>query len=162
MFASHQIVIDAPHDVVFARLDHIITWGVLNDVTEAAYEGGLETLLLRVGPLRNRLGVSKLVRVHVWEPVRRGDTTTIGLRWKATGMAGDLFPVFDADLVLTPAGEERSRLELVGSYRPPLGRAGLALDRVILGRIASATIRAVLEGVKASLADPATEWAPGR
>jgi hypothetical protein len=77
-------------------------------------------------------------------------------------MAGDLFPVFDADLVLTPAGEERSSLELVGSYRPPLGRTGLALDRVILGRVARATIRAVLEEVKASLADPATERAAHR
>jgi hypothetical protein len=44
-------------------------------------------------------------------------------------------------------------LTLAGSYRPPLGSLGHALDRVILHRVAVATIRDFLARVAAQLAD---------
>jgi hypothetical protein len=94
----------------------------------------------------------------------------IALRWEATGATGELFPVLDAELTLTPDGQTRTRLELVGSYRPPLGRAGEALDRMLMRRIATATISSYLEHTAAVLADPTPEaeashetdklWAP--
>ena len=72
---------------------------------------------------------------------------TISLRWEATGPASDLFPALDADLPLVPEGNDRSRLSLTGSYRPPLGGAGKALDKVIMGRVARVTVRLFLHGV---------------
>ena len=60
--------------------------------------------------------------------------------------------MLDADLTLSPGGEERSTLTLTGAYRPPLGRADAALDRVLLGRAAAATVRSLLIQVAASLA----------
>jgi polyketide cyclase/dehydrase/lipid transport protein len=156
MFAAHHVTIDAPYEVVSARLSHLMNWGVLHGVSEEAYEGGLETLL-RVGPFGITRGLSKLVRVRALEPIRRADKTTVSLRWEATGVTGELFPVLDADLVLAPEGEHGSRVELTGTYRPPFGRAGVALDRTIMRRVAEATIRSLVDRVVATLADPAAE-----
>jgi hypothetical protein len=160
MFAAHQVMIETQYEVAAARLVHLLNWGALRGACEAAYEGGLEAVI-RVGPFGGERGLSKLVRVRVLDPVRRGVAMTVSLRWEATGVAGELFPVLDADLTLMPEGDDRSRLGLVGSYRPPFGRAGAALDRAIMGRIAAATIRSLLDGVAAAIADPAPKLQPG-
>ena len=152
MFAAHEVMIEAQCEVASARLVHLLNWGALRGASEAAYEGGLEAVI-RVGPFGSERGLSKLVRVRVLDPVRRGVTMTVSLRWEATGVAGELFPVLDADLTLMPEGDDRSRLGLVGSYRPPFGRAGAAL--------ATATIRSLLDRVAAAIADPAPNPQPG-
>jgi hypothetical protein len=83
---------------------------------------------------------------------------TVALRWEATGAAGGLFPVLDAHISLAPAAEHATRLALTGSYRPPLGRIGAALDKAILNRVAAATIHALLH----SIADALTSRAATR
>jgi hypothetical protein len=99
----------------------------------------------------------------------RDGVTVIPLRWSATGPVGDLFPTLDANLEITACGAGRSRVTLVGSYRPPLGRVGVVLDRTVLHRAGRVTIRRWLRGARAAVmaadsagvpvADPAT--APG-
>ena len=42
---------------------------------------------------------------------------------------------------------------LDGCYRPPLGRLGTGLDRAVLHRVASATIRALLHSIAGELAE---------
>jgi hypothetical protein len=86
--------------------------------------------------------------------VRRDGTTTVWLRWEATGPAGGLFPVLDADLLLRPVGLEKTCMTLNGCYRPPLGRLGAGLDRAVLHRVATATVRALLRGIADALAEP--------
>jgi hypothetical protein len=76
---------------------------------------------------------------------------TVPLRWEATGMGGDLFPVFDGDLVLKAEDEGRSRVGLVGSYRPPLGRTGVTLDRAVMGRVAEATVRSFVNALAGAI-----------
>ena len=159
MFASHELVIDATYELVAARLVHLVDRGALNGVSKAAYEGQWEAVV-RVGPLGGTLGLSKLVRVRVLDPVRHGATMIISLRWEAIGPAGELFPALDADLLLTPEGEDGSRLGLVGSYRPPLGRAGAALDNVIMNRLAVATVHSFLQRLASAVADPMPEPSP--
>jgi hypothetical protein len=161
VFASHEIILDAGFEVAWARLLHLINWGVLHSASEAASEGGRQALI-RVGPFGAAPGMSKLVRVRMLEPVRRGRTMTVSLRWEATGASGELFPVLDADLILTGEGDDRSRLGLVGSYRPPLGRAGAVLHRTVMDRVAAATIRSLLEEVAAAIVDPAPFRVPER
>src|SRR6266508_3661185 len=125
MFAVHEVTVEARYEMATARLIRLINWGALHGVSETAYEGGLQALV-RVGPFGGTPGLSKLVRVRV----------------------------LDADLILVREGDDRSRLRLIGSYRPPLGRAGAALDKAIMSRVAAATIRSLLDKVAAAIADP--------
>ncbi len=159
MFADHEVTVAVRYDQAAARLARLISQGALDGVSLAAYEGGLE-MYLRVGPFGNSRGLSKLVRARALDPVRRGATMTVSLRWEATGVTGDLFPALDAELILMREGENRSRLGLIGSYRPPLGRAGAAVDRAIMGRVATATIRTLLERLAQAIADPAPQAQP--
>ena len=75
--------------------------------------------------------MSKLVEVRFLEVVTRGESVVLVLRWEATGPGSGLFPVLDADISVTPAGEHFTRLSLAGIYRPPPdtlappGRGGL-------------------------------------
>ena len=123
----------------------------------AACDEGI-TGLLRVGPAGSAAG--KLVRVSFLDPVYRDDIMTVGLRWEAAGAAGALFPVLDANISISPAGDRRARLALAGSYRPPLGRFGGGLDRAVLHRVAAATMRSLLRGAAEALASPASAADP--
>jgi hypothetical protein len=131
----------------------MVAGGGLAGVSRDAYEGAL-TRLIRVGPFGDAPGISKQVQVRLIGPVRRDATTTVWLRWEATGPAGGLFPVLDADLLLRPDGLKNTRMTLNGCYRPPLGRLGAGLDRAVLRRVATATIRALLRGIADVLAEP--------
>jgi hypothetical protein len=160
MFAVHEVEVEVPFDVATLRLTHLINRGGLCGPSEAAYETGLATVL-RVGPFGDVRGLSKLVQVRFLDPVPRGATVTVPLRWEAKGATGELFPVLDADLVLARDGTDRARLALTGSYRPPFGRAGAALDRAIMHRLAMATIRSLLECLADAIIDPAPQQEPG-
>jgi hypothetical protein len=153
MFVSHEVTVPTAYDAACARLTDLVGRSSLAGVSNGAYEAGAQ-VLVRVGPFGARPGLSKLVRVRVMDPVRHATTLTISMRWEATGRTGELFPVLDADLLLMPDGQAGSRLRLVGSYRPPLGPAGAALDRAIMGRLAAATIEALLDDLATALTDP--------
>ena len=159
MFAVHEVTVAARFEVAAGRLAHFVNHGALHSASEAAYEGGMD-VGLRVGPFGGIRGLSKLVHVRFADPIARNGSLTVAVRWEAAGTAGELFPVLDADLALTGDGDERTRLRLDGSYRPPLGRAGAALDRVALSRIAVATIRSLTESVAEAIADPVPEPRP--
>jgi len=159
MFAAEEVRFEAEFDVATARLTHLINRGALQAPSEAAYEEGLAAVL-RVGPFGSARGLSKLVRVRLMEPIWRGVTMSVPLRWEATGSAGDLFPVLDADLILARHGTDQVLLGLTGSYRPPFGRAGAALDWVIMHRIATATIQSLLGSVADAIAEHAAQQQP--
>lgn len=156
MFAAHEVVIETTFDVAAARLTTLIGRGSFTGACDAAYEGAL-TAVLRIGPFGPRWGFSKLVRVCLLEPVQRGTTLTVPVRWEATGAAGELFPVLDADLVLARDGRDRTHLALTGSYRPPFGRAGAVIDRAIMHHLATATIGSLLDNLSAALTSPAPQ-----
>ena len=158
MFASHEVELSMSFARARARLAVLGNGGWLSGPSARAYAEGLDSLV-RVGPFGAMLGASKLVRVQLLEPVPREDTVVLPLRWEATGAAGRLFPVLDANLSLTPCGEHHSTLALTGAYRPPLGGVGAALDRALLNRAAAATIRSLVSQVADSII--AGERAPG-
>ena len=159
VFAGHEVTVDAPFETAAARLVNLLHRDALSSACEGAYEGGLAAEL-RVGPFGAAPGLSKLVRVCFAEPVRRSATMTVPLRWEAAGAAGELFPVLDADLVLARHGEGQSLVALMGSYRPPFGRAGAVLDKAIMHRLAAATIRSLLERLSDAIAHPAPHHQP--
>ena len=165
MFVAQDLTVDVGSRVAQARFTNLLRGAWLTEASEAAYDGGL-TGLLRVGPAGPV--TAKLVRVRVLDPVYRGDVMTVGLRWEATGPAGSLFPILDADISISPVGEEgtdaaeqSARLALAGAYRPLLGRLGAGLDRVVLHRVATMTMRTLLHSVAKTITNPAStgRWA---
>jgi hypothetical protein len=157
-FVTGEVTVHTGARAAQARFANLLHGSWLADVSEAAYDGGLSGLL-RVGPAGPV--AAKLVRVRFLDPVYRDDVMTVGLRWEATGAAGGLFPVLDADISISstgegtaPAGKESARLALSGSYRPPLGRLGARLDRVIMSHVATATVRFLLRSVADAVASP--------
>jgi hypothetical protein len=159
MFVAHALVLDVGFGAARARLAHLVYGGGLTGSSESAYQDGLANLI-RVGPFGDIPGASKLVRVRFLDPVYRPEAMRVGLRWEATGATVGLFPVLDADIGLAPAGEQQTRLALAGSYRPPLGRFGAGLDRVLLNQVATATVGSLLKDVANALVSPAGSPAP--
>jgi hypothetical protein len=155
MFVADEIMLDIGFTAAQARLVNLARQGGLSGASRAAYADELSAVI-RVGPFGGAAGSSKLVRIRFLEPVCRGDVMTLALRWEAAGVTGALFPVLDADITLTPAGQQATRLALAGSYRAPLGGLGAGLDKAILHRVATATIRALLRNVADSLVSPST------
>jgi hypothetical protein len=153
MFTSQELVVEASFAVARERLKRMVAGGGLTGVSRHAYEGAF-THLTRVGPFGDAPGVSKQVQVRLIGPVQRDGITTFWLRWEATGPAGGLFPVLDADLQLRGEGLEKTRITLNGCYRPPLGCLGAGLDRAVLHNAATATIRALLRGIADALTEP--------
>ena len=139
-----------------ARLANLTHGGWLASASSGAYAEGL----IRVGPFGAVPGASKLVNVRFLEPVPREDVMVLPLRWEAAGVTGRLFPVLDADLTITPAGAGQTLITLNGAYRPPLGGMGAGLDRLALGRLAAATIQALLTRIADALANPAPAAGP--
>ncbi len=151
MFASGQQVIDVPLGIARSRLASLIHEGWLSRASAEAYQRSADDLL-RVGPFGDAPGASRLVRVQFTDPAYRDDTVRVGLRWEAAGVTGGLFPALDADISLAADGE-RTLVALTGTYRPPLGAVGAGLDRLVLHKVAAATITAFLNQVSGALAD---------
>jgi len=153
VFIEDEVLLEADFDAARAGLAKLAVDDGLTSASEDAYTEGV-TELIRVGPLGSVPGTSKLVRVRFQDLVTRDDHAGLAVRWEATGPGGGLFPALDADITLTPAGEATVILRLAGSYRPPLGALGAALDMAIMHRVATSTIRAFLNRLAAAIAQP--------
>jgi hypothetical protein len=150
VFVGDEVRLDVSFAVARERLTRL--GPTLSGMSEDAYDPGLT----RVGVA----GVSKLVRVQVRELAWTDVSAGLALRWEATGPGGGLFPVLDADLRLAPDGEG-TVLTMAGSYRPPLGSLGEALDRAILRRVAAATIKSFVAQVAAQITGQSHPDGPG-
>jgi hypothetical protein len=139
MFVAHEVVLPLDFTVAKDKLASVMKGKALVLAARESYDHGV-LLMLRVGPRGPAPGVSRLVEVRFRDLVSRGDSAVLTLRWEAIGPGGNLFPALDADLTLTAKGADTTRLRLDGSYRPPLGGLGERLDRMILHRVAAATI----------------------
>lgn len=146
MFVGDEVLLKISFAVARERLMRLAESGALTSPSEDAYSHET-TQLTRVGAA----GLSKLVRVQVRELAWNAESAGLAIRWEATGAGGVLFPVLDADIRLVPGGEHLTTLTMAGSYRPPLGAVGQALDRALLHRIATATIRDFLARVAARI-----------
>ena len=101
-----------------------------------------------VGPPGARL--RRQVRIRLGEPVRFPSMTSLPLAWEPVGLEG-LVPRLEADLELGSLGGDRTQLAISARYRPPLGALGQAIDRVLLHRVAEATVKDFLDRVGAAI-----------
>jgi hypothetical protein len=161
MFVAEEERLDVGFGAAQARLANLLHGDALITSSADSYEQGI-TGLARVGPLGSAPGVSKLVEVQFGELAIRADSARLPLRWHATGPGGVLFPALDADLELGALSEDTTMLRLAGAYRPPLGKAGGALDRAVLQRVAAATIHTFIRRVADAIVHPAGAPAPGQ
>jgi hypothetical protein len=105
-----------------------------------------------VGPLGARL--RRQVRIRLGEPVRFTSMTSLPLAWEPVDLEG-LLPRLDANLELGALGPDRTQLAISARYRPPLGAVGQAIDRVLLHRVAEATVKDFLDRVGQAITDRA-------
>lgn len=156
MFAGHEVTLDLVFPAAKDRFALLMRGGWLDSVSRDAYADGLAGQI-RVGPFGAAPGMSKLVRVSLLEPVAHDDAVVVPMRWEATGLMGRLFPVLDANLILSESANGRAVLRLVGVYRPPLAGVGEGLDQIVLHRVATATVKSLLVRIAAQLADATSE-----
>jgi len=156
---SAEAVLDAGFDAARAGLARAVSGERLAAASADAY-GAWSNHLARVGPGGAGRGMSRLVEVRFRELVTKGNSAVLSVRWEAVGSSGGLFPVLDADITLAPYGSAASLLSLSGAYRPPLGALGAALDRVLLHRVAEATIQGFVNQLGEAVVELATEPKP--
>ena len=166
MFIGAGIRLDVGFNAAQARLTNLVRGGLLRRASGGAYDEW-QAGLARVEPRAAALGMSELVQVRFRDRVSHGDSAVWAMRWEVTGPGGSLFPALDADIVLTPAGEDATMLAVSGAYRPPLGALGAGLDRAIMHRVAEATIRIFTNHIRTAIvhavASPAAgTWRPDR
>jgi hypothetical protein len=146
MFVGDEVMLKMSVASARAELETLSRCGLLMSAADGAYGDGIAGVM-RVGPA----GFSGLARIQLCDLPERPDVAGLALRWEVTAPGGALFPVLDADVELIRAGPEATWLTLAGAYRPPLGPLGASLDRVILHRVASATIRGFVSRIAAGI-----------
>ena len=121
-----------------------------------------EELRVRVGP--GPRVFAKTVRLDLGRPIQGPGDTRVPISWVATGARG-LFPRLEGEMVVSEVGPELTQLVFRGSYDPPLGLVGEALDRILLHRLAEASVKHFVDGAIAAVCDRlvrAAVQAPGR
>lgn len=150
MFVQAEMPLAVPFETAARGLERAIAEGGLVSESRRAMADGLE-FMMPVGP-RGHHFPAREVDVHLL-PVRREDRRlVVPVRWEAVGAGGRLFPSLDADLELTAEDEPTaSRLSIIACYQPPMALLGEALDRIVMSKVASATMAAILREVAAHL-----------
>ena len=159
MFVAHDIMLDVGFAAARPRLLNLIGGSGLTGASRAAYDDGLAGIV-RVSPSGDLPHAGRPISVRCLAPSERDGGMTTALRWETSGATGDLFPVLDADIALSPAGPALTQLALAGVYRLPFGCPGAMADRVVLRRVADATVRALLVTIADSLTRPASAARP--
>jgi hypothetical protein len=151
MFVRYFVELPLPAaEVEQALLDHPPGW--LAEMAGAAQQRGDDLLTeVGVGPLGARLG--RRVAIELGEPVRFPSMTSLALTWQPVGLEG-LLPRLDADLELGSLGQGQTQLAISARYRPPLGVVGRAIDRVLLHRVAEATLKDFLDRLAQAILSP--------
>ena len=121
MFVSDEATLDVSFDVALARLAALAGNGVLTRVSADAYAAGAAA------------GSPWISMSCLGDLITRPDRAVLAVRWETGGRAGELFPVLDADLTLTPAGPGAALLQLAGVYRARSGEAGHRVATVTIG-----------------------------
>ena len=76
--------------------------------------------------------------------------TRLDLTWKSKRRPG-LFPALVGSLWAYALGPRETQIELVGSYDPPMGAIGEAIDSIALHRIAEASVQRFVSDVASFL-----------
>jgi hypothetical protein len=130
----------------FARVTELLERdapGVLQRATTLASERAKDLgakLHAHVGPVDVTAQVTIELGPYDDTPLGSGrPAQRIPITWRAIH-ATRAFPVMHAELIVYPLTSTETQLELTGSYEPPLGVVGRAIDSTLLHRIAEASV----------------------
>lgn len=151
MFSRAERVVPLAWGAARVALEHVLAHDGLHDESVAAEAEGMGQVV-PVGPLGTH-GPTRDVVVRVLSPVVRPDELTLPIRWDVPGPTGWLYPALDAELHLTALDDATSRLEILARYEPPLGAVGRLADKVVMAKVATATMEAFLREVAARLSE---------
>ena len=147
MFARYYVELPIDPDAVERALSVGPPSWLGKLASEANHRG--DALLADVG-FGSRVRVARQVSVELGVAVHTSGKTVLPLRWTPIGAQG-LFPALDADLEVAPLTPSRTQLAMSARYVPPLGPIGHAVDRVVLYRVAEATLKDFLDRVGEAL-----------
>src|SRR5215472_3657208 len=156
VFVGDHIPMDVRLDPARRQLERLAGDGVLLNASEHAYGAGITGL---VETARLTAGKSRLLGVQPGDQTETEGCARMWLRWEAIGSDGTLFPALDADLTLSPAGENTTVLTLAGLYRLPED-AGAGLDPGIVRCFADVTIDSFVARLACALMHPAGSAVP--
>lgn len=149
MFVYYFVHVKGPFGEVESSL--LAQLSNLGSFADAAYREG-EDLRDKVSVSRDHPVMAKAVQLMAGIPLRSDHQTTIPFAWEATGTPG-LFPRLEADLIVASVGPDLSQIAMRGTYAPPLGPLGRALDRAVLHRVAEASVKSFVDRVAQSIRD---------
>jgi hypothetical protein len=156
VFIGDHIMIDVCLDAARRQLERLASDGVLLSASEYAYGAGITGLVEAAGLAA---GMSRLVGVRPGDLTETGGYARLWLRWEAVGSDGTLFPALDADLTLSPAGDNTTLLTLAGVYRLP-EHVGAGLDPGIVRCFAAVSIDSFIARLACALMHPAGSAVP--
>ena len=136
MFVHYSTEVAVPMAEVERHLDHLRS--DLGSGAAVAYREG-EELRSRVGPIDGSLAKEVRMELGIAEIHRTG--LVYPINWSATG-AELLFPRLNADLHISHLGGNQTTISLEGTYEPPMGSVGKVVDRILLRKVADATVKA--------------------
>lgn len=144
---------EAVRAVLFAGPLSVFRQATMPDGTDDPARG--VDLHAKAGPLH--LSSEVIVEVQAIESSRSPDdepATNFVLQWHAVKRPG-WFPVMHATLTIYPRGAAETHLELSGTYEPPLGVVGDALDAIALHKVAQQSVEGFVRDVAGFLREPA-------
>jgi hypothetical protein len=151
-FVGDQVLLDVSIGAARRQLRRLAADGVLLGASEYAYGAAITGLAEEAGPVA---ALSRLAGVEAGDVVETRDCARLWLRWQAIGPDGALFPALDADLTLTPAGDQTTVLALAGVYRQPNQQAPAGPDSATVGCVAAVAIRSFIARLACALMHPA-------
>lgn len=98
-------------------------------------------------------GMSRTVRCELGPPVERRGGTWRTITWEPTSEPGDalpfelVLPTFEGEIGVHRGDGDGVTLVLHGSYEVPLGPVGQAVDAMVLGRVARASVVRLLADI---------------
>lgn len=161
MFIGEEITVKASFRPAQARLTNLTQDDWLSNASKAASDEGAAVLKI-AWPPAVLADISGQIRVRSRDPVVGDDIALLTIRWEVAGHGSGLVAVLDADITLTPVGEDATRLTLAGAYRPMLAYPGLGPDEAVIRRMASATMGSLLTSIADAIAHPGKQRREGK
>lgn len=137
MFAQFSTYLEHPFSKVWAAVS---ARPLLERVSLDGVSG--DELLARVGLRIANIPIYRHVRLEIGEPetMTEGRVGVLAVYWRPSGGA-PLLPNMRGDIRLEAIGANRTQMSLNARYRPPGGALGEVVDRVLMYRLADATVQ---------------------